>query len=142
MVWFFVKGFEINLSKTEFVKYLWVLLYSFCEFSLPFLKLSLVLISVKKILSKKTRICDKYRCFFVRLNAPYRIKYQTCIQWHLRFPSVPSFRSFRNEKPKQIIGQIGGGFWLLDRVLFFWRHSISFCFINSDVIFHIFWIWK
>ena len=44
--------------------------WQICEFSLPFLKLFLVLIFVKEILSKKTWICDKYRCFFVRLNAP------------------------------------------------------------------------
>ena len=59
-----------QIYQTEFVQYLWVLLYCFCEFSLPFLKLFLVLISVKNILSKKTRICDKYCCFFVWLNAP------------------------------------------------------------------------
>ena len=50
MVWLFEKGFEINLSKTEFVKYLWVFLLSFCDIC-------------QKILSKKTQICYKYICF-------------------------------------------------------------------------------
>ena len=44
--------------------------WRFCEFSLPVLKLFLVLIFVKKILSKKTWICDKYCCFFVWRNPP------------------------------------------------------------------------
>ena len=38
--------------------------WQICKFSLPFLRLFLVLIFVKEILSKKMWICDKYCCFF------------------------------------------------------------------------------
>ena len=55
-----------NLICQVFVGFPWQI----CDFSLPFLKLFLVLIFVKEILSKKTWICDKYRCFFVGRNAP------------------------------------------------------------------------
>ena len=49
----FEKGFEISLSKTEFVKQFVSFSCSFCEFSLPFLKLFLVLIFVKESCQRK-----------------------------------------------------------------------------------------
>ena len=64
-----------NLICQVFVGFPWQI----CDFSLPFLKLFLVLIFVKEILSKKTWICDKYRCFFVRRNAP---KMSTLSSWN------------------------------------------------------------
>ena len=76
-----------NLICQVFVGFPWQI----CDFSLPFLKLFLVLIFVKEILSKKTWICDKYRCFFVRRNAPYRWPKISTISF---FVSASMFWSF------------------------------------------------